>query len=80
MERNKDRDHSSDTNGGRISQVGDQYDQGTDENAKSFIENGFYGIGVGSNLYNKKLIQNKDFKGLTSLSQAYADSIKGRKA
>lgn len=52
----------------------------TSENARSFIENGFYGIGVGSNLYNKKLIQNKDFKGLTSLAQAYVDAIKCRKA
>lgn len=48
----------------------------TAENAKEFINMGFCGVGVGSNLYNKKLIQNKDFDGLKELAQKYVTAIK----
>lgn len=48
----------------------------TKDNAKEFIENGFDGIGVGSNLYNKQLIAAKDFKSLENLAKEYVDAVK----
>ena len=35
------------------------------ENIKSFFEAGVVGVGMGSSLFNKKLIQDRDFDGLT---------------
>ena len=46
------------------------------ENARDFIEMGFYGIGVGSNLYNKKLIANGDYAAITSLAKQFVDAVK----
>ncbi len=48
----------------------------TADNAKNFIENGFLGIGVGSNLYNKKLIEANDFNALTKLANEYVQAVK----
>lgn len=42
------------------------------DNAGNFFEMGFCGIGVGSNLYDKKLIKEKKFDALNSIiHQAY---------
>ena len=38
---------------------------GSLENIKSFFEAGVVGVGMGSSLFNKKLIQDRDFDGLT---------------
>lgn len=46
------------------------------DNARKMIENGFYGIGVGSNLYNKKLIKDGDFDALTELARKYSEAVK----
>ena len=48
----------------------------TKYNAKEFIENGFDGIGVGSNLYDKNLIAAKNFKALENLAREYVDAVK----
>lgn len=49
----------------------------TAENARIFINNGFFGIGVGSNLYNKQLIEAEDYASLTKLSRTYVQAVKG---
>lgn len=46
------------------------------ENAKSFIENGFCGVGIGSNLYNKRLIEAEDYDSLTKLAEKYVKAVK----
>ena len=46
------------------------------ENARDFIEMGFYGIGVGSNLYNKKLLASGDYAAITSLAKQCTDAVK----
>lgn len=46
------------------------------DNARDFIDMGFYGIGVGSNLYNKKLIANGDYDALTSLAKQFTEAVK----
>lgn len=48
----------------------------TENNAGDFIKKGFCGIGVGSNLYSKKLIENQDFKGLTYLAEKFKNALK----
>ena len=40
------------------------------------MDMGFYGIGVGSNLYNKKLIANGDYAAVTSLAKQFVDAVK----
>ena len=45
------------------------------DNVKDFIGMGFCGVGVGSNLYNKRLIKENDFKALKNLAKKYIDSI-----
>ena len=47
----------------------------TAENAKAFLDMGFYGIGVGSNLYNKHLINAKNYKSLKELAKKYVAAI-----
>lgn len=47
-------------------------------NAATFIKNGFSGVGVGSNLYNKKLISLSDWTALETLAKEYVDSLKTR--
>ena len=46
------------------------------QNAKSFIENGFCGVGIGSNLYDKKLIKEGKFAELTARARAYVEALK----
>lgn len=46
------------------------------ENARDFMDMGFYGIGVGSNLYNKKLIANGDYAAITSLAKQFTEAVK----
>ena len=48
----------------------------TAENANSFIENGFCGVGIGSNLYNKRLIEAEDYDSLTKLAEKYVKAVK----
>lgn len=46
------------------------------ENAKTFIENGFCGVGVGTNLYDKKLIREGKFAELTVRARTYTDALR----
>lgn len=43
----------------------------TAENAESFLKAGFYGVGVGSGLYNPKLIADRQWKELTLLAKQF---------
>lgn len=45
-------------------------------NIATFIENGFTGVGIGSNLYDKTLILRGDWTALEDLAKKYVDSIK----
>ena len=44
-------------------------------NIAAFIHNGFSGVGVGSNLYDKQLIARSDWTALESLTKEYVDSL-----
>ncbi len=46
------------------------------DNAKSFIDEGFCGIGVGSNLYNKKLIDEGRFDEIEAIAKKYVEAVK----
>ena len=46
------------------------------DNAKDFLNMGFCGIGVGSNLYNNKLIKEKNFDALRELARKYSEAVK----
>ncbi len=46
------------------------------ENTKDFLNMGFRGVGVGSNLYNKKLIANGDYEAMTKLAKQFVDAVK----
>lgn len=46
------------------------------ENVGEFINMGFVGVGVGSNLYDKKLIEKGDFASLRALAKKYVDAVK----
>lgn len=46
------------------------------ENAGDFMKMGFRGVGVGSNLYDKKLIANGDYAAITSLAKQFVDAVK----
>ena len=48
----------------------------TAANAAALVHDGFCGVGVGSNLYNKELIAKNDWQGLATLAKAYVDSLK----
>lgn len=48
----------------------------TAENTRDFLDRGFYGVGVGSNLYNKQLIQAKDHDSLKEIAKKYITAIK----
>ena len=48
----------------------------TDKNAKDFLRMGFSGVGVGSNLYDQKLIRARDFESLKELASKYVEAIK----
>ncbi len=46
-------------------------------NLRSFFEAGAAAVGVGSNLISSKLVQARDFKGLTENARQYADALQG---
>ncbi len=46
------------------------------QNAGQFIKNGFYGVGVGAGLYNKKLIQAGDWERLEALAREFVEAVK----
>lgn len=46
----------------------------TAENAESFLKAGFYGVGVGSGLYNSKLIANRQWEKLTLLAKQFTSN------
>ena len=47
----------------------------TIENAKSFLDAGAVGLGIGGNLVSKALISNDDYEGLTKLAQEFVKCI-----
>jgi len=49
----------------------------TAENARAFINNGFLGIGVGSNLYHKQLIRDGKLDALTELAKNFVEAVQG---
>ena len=46
------------------------------DNAASFIQNGFRGVGVGAGLYNKKLVEAGDWEGLEQLARKFTEAVK----
>lgn len=48
----------------------------TAENAGDFLKKGFCGVGVGSNLYNNKLVEAGDFSAITELAKKFVDAVK----
>ena len=51
---------------------------GIDENnIKSYLKAGACGFGIGSNIVDKKLIDNNDFKGITELAKRYVAAVQG---
>lgn len=46
------------------------------DNAKAFINAGAIGIGVGSSLVNKQLLEREDWNGLTQLAKAFVENVK----
>ena len=46
------------------------------ENVQDLIGMGFSGVGVGSNLYDKRLIEAKDYAALTNLAEKYVKAVK----
>ncbi len=47
-----------------------------ENNMCSYLETGISGIGVGSNIVDKKLIQTGDYNGIVKLARAYTEKIK----
>ncbi|MBQ7793015.1 MAG: bifunctional 4-hydroxy-2-oxoglutarate aldolase/2-dehydro-3-deoxy-phosphogluconate aldolase [Clostridia bacterium] len=47
----------------------------TADNMKEYFETGACGIGVGSNIVNKNMIENNDFDGITKLAKLYTENI-----
>lgn len=45
-------------------------------NAAEFMKNGFCGVGIGSGLYNKKLVKAKDWDGITELAAQFVNAVK----
>lgn len=45
------------------------------DNASDFIKAGAVGIGVGSSLVDKKMIENKDWEGLTNLAKKFVEKV-----
>ena len=49
---------------------------GVDEtNMKDYLKVGISGFGIGSNIVNKKLIENKDFAAITELSKQFVEAL-----
>ena len=51
----------------------------TTENVQDFIKMGFCGVGIGSNLYDKKLIEAEDYASITKLAKKYVEAVKDTK-
>ena len=50
---------------------------GVDEkNAAAYLSRGFCGVGVGSNLYNKRLIREGRWQELLTLARAFTDAVR----
>ncbi len=47
----------------------------TAENMRSYLDAGAVGVGVGSGIANKQLIEKGDFAGITALAKAYTDQL-----
>ena len=45
-------------------------------NMNEFIEAGVCGFGIGTNITNKKMIEENDFEGITALAKEYVAVIK----
>ena len=52
----------------------------TAENMQDFMHNGFCGVGVGSHLYNKQLIEAEDYNSLAKLAKKYVKAVKNTKS
>ena len=48
----------------------------TAENAQAYLHDGYCGVGVGSNLYNRELIARQDWQSLTDLASTYVEAVK----
>lgn len=48
-----------------------------ENNVKDYLNAGVSGFGVGSNITDKKMIENEDWKGITELAKKYVSAIKG---
>ena len=47
----------------------------SDSNIKEYLDAGASGVGVGSGIVNKEMIQSGDFEGITKLAQKYTEKI-----
>ena len=45
-------------------------------NMNEFLEAGVCGFGIGTNITNKKMIEETDFEGITALAKEYVEVIK----
>ena len=53
---------------------------GVDENnMQSYFEAGAVGIGIGSGIVKKQMIENEDFEGITNLARKYTNNIEENK-
>lgn|SRR5690606_30574205 len=50
------------------------------ENMTEFLNNGAVAVGIGSALFDKKLIDNRDFKQMTEIARQYVEKFNGVKA
>jgi len=42
-------------------------------NIREYFKHGVIGVGIGSNIVNKTMIENRDFKGLIELAKQYVE-------
>ncbi len=47
------------------------------DNANDYLKIGLSGLGIGSNIIDKKMIENNDWNGITALAKKYVSAIKG---
>ena len=47
-----------------------------DQNVADFLKAGAVGVGVGSNIVNKKMLEAEDYEGITALAKRYVDAIR----
>ena len=45
-------------------------------NVADFLKAGAVGVGVGSNIINKKMLAEEDYAGITNLARTYVEAIK----